>query len=268
VVARHGGVVEKFIGDALMAVFGVPHVHEDDARRAVRAALDLARELETLNNEPEIAYGVRLATRTGINTGEVAVGAGGEILIAETTRRLVRGAVDVEPTGPLELRGKSAPVEACRRKMATPRSRRRSRRCSRRASTGSAATSEPSRAPLPWLGRTRNAARRRSGGQARRQRSPRECARLLAGGGKPPRACARAASAERSTAAGHADVSGRDAARARTIRRGRPPFGAGRGGRAADRLAEEALELSELFERKGCIVCVSNTVERLEALGA
>src|SRR6185437_5052918 len=111
VVARHGGLVEKFIGDALMAIFGVPHVHEDDALRAVRAARDLARELEAVNDELEAAYGVRLAIRTGINTGEVAVGAGGvfasgdavnvaarleqsarpgEILISEMTRALVR----------------------------------------------------------------------------------------------------------------------------------------------------------------------------------
>jgi len=59
-----------------MAVFGVPVVHEDDALRAVRAALDLVRELEGVNDELEAAYGVRLAIRTGINTGEVAVGAG------------------------------------------------------------------------------------------------------------------------------------------------------------------------------------------------
>jgi class 3 adenylate cyclase len=129
VVARHGGVVEKFIGDALMAVFGVPSVHEDDALRAVRAALDLVRELEGVNDELEVAYGVRLAIRTGINTGEVAVGAGevfasgdavnvaarleqsaepGEILISGTTLALVRNAVEVESTGPLDLKGKAA----------------------------------------------------------------------------------------------------------------------------------------------------------------
>jgi class 3 adenylate cyclase len=134
-VARHGGVVEKFIGDALMAVFGVPHVHEDDALRAVRAALELRAQLDALNDELEAAYGIRLATRTGINTGEVAVGAGevfasgdavnvaarleqwaepGAILLAETTRELVRGAVDVEPAGPLDLKGKAEPVRAWR----------------------------------------------------------------------------------------------------------------------------------------------------------
>src|SRR5262245_30083252 len=135
VVARHGGVVAKFIGDALMAVFGVPQVHEDDALRAVRAALDLGDELKALNEELTAVYGVQLVTRTGINTGEVAVGAGevfasgdavnvaarleqsaapGEILIAESTRRLVRDAVDVEDAGPLDLKGKASPVEAWR----------------------------------------------------------------------------------------------------------------------------------------------------------
>src|SRR5262249_1828161 len=74
VVARHGGTVEKFVGDALMAVFGVPQVHEDDALRAVRAAVDLVGELEAVNDELEASYGVRLALRTGLDTGEVAVG--------------------------------------------------------------------------------------------------------------------------------------------------------------------------------------------------
>ena len=135
VVARHGGTIEKFIGDALMAVFGVPHVHEDDALRAVRAALDLVAGLEAVNDEIEASYGVRLALRTGVNTGEVAVGAGevfatgdavnvaarleqlaapGEILISESTRRLVRSAVEVEPLEPVELKGKSLPVEIWR----------------------------------------------------------------------------------------------------------------------------------------------------------
>src|SRR4051812_19246349 len=135
VVARHEGSVEKFIGDALMAVFGVPTVHEDDALRAVRAALDLVRELEGVNDELEAAYGVRLAIRTGINTGEVAVGAGevfasgdavnvaarleqsaqpGEILVSRTTLALVRSAVEVEAAGPLDLKGKAAAVEAWR----------------------------------------------------------------------------------------------------------------------------------------------------------
>jgi class 3 adenylate cyclase/tetratricopeptide (TPR) repeat protein len=135
VVDRHGGTVEKFIGDAVMAVFGVPVVHEDDALRAVRAAVELNERLTALDDELEELYGVRLELRTGVYTGEVAVGAGevfatgdavnvaarleqaaapGEILIGEPTRRLVRDAVEVEAVAPLELKGKSEPVPAWR----------------------------------------------------------------------------------------------------------------------------------------------------------
>src|SRR5918992_187622 len=74
VLERHGGTIEKFIGDAVMAAFGIPVVHEDDALRAVRAAAELRGELETLNDQLERAYGVRIGVRTGINTGEVIVG--------------------------------------------------------------------------------------------------------------------------------------------------------------------------------------------------
>jgi class 3 adenylate cyclase len=69
VVERHGGTVEKFIGDAVMAVFGVPAVHEDDALRAVRAADDLRIGLADLNDELEQAYGTRLELRIGVNIG-------------------------------------------------------------------------------------------------------------------------------------------------------------------------------------------------------
>src|SRR5947199_7635911 len=74
IVERHGGTVEKFIGDAVMAVFGVPAVHEDDALRAVRAADELRGSLSSLNGELEREYGVSLQLRTGINTGEVVTG--------------------------------------------------------------------------------------------------------------------------------------------------------------------------------------------------
>src|SRR5207247_4398033 len=70
----HGGTVAKFIGDAVMAVFGIPAVHEDDALRAVRAAADLGSALERLNVELEQRWGVRLQVRTGVNTGEVVAG--------------------------------------------------------------------------------------------------------------------------------------------------------------------------------------------------
>src|ERR687895_302635 len=71
VLERHGGTVEKFIGDAVMAVFGIPTLHEDDALRAVRAAVEMMERLEALNRELEHNWGVSLAVRTGINSGEV-----------------------------------------------------------------------------------------------------------------------------------------------------------------------------------------------------
>ena len=138
VVERHGGSVEKFIGDAVMAVFGIPRAHEDDALRAVRAAVEMHERLAGLSAELEQDYGVSLAARIGVNTGEVVAGdpalghafvtgdvvnvaarleqaAGtGETLIGDTTRRLVENAVDLEEVEALELKGKSAPVAAWR----------------------------------------------------------------------------------------------------------------------------------------------------------
>ncbi len=135
---RHGGSVEKFIGDAVMAVFGIPQLHEDDALRAVRAAVDMRAALEDLNGQLERDHGVRLACRIGVNTGEVLVGADatdfgrvtgdavntaarleaaadpGEILIGEETHRLVRDAVEAQPVEPLSLKGKVEPVPAHR----------------------------------------------------------------------------------------------------------------------------------------------------------
>ncbi|WP_448147852.1 ATP-binding protein [Labrys miyagiensis] len=128
VVERHGGSVEKYIGDAIMAVFGVPRLHEDDALRAVRTAIEMRETLANLNREFEAGWGVRLANRIGVNTGEVFVGdhtqgqrfvtgevvndakhleeaaAANEILIGESTYRLVRDAVVVEPSGPRVLK--------------------------------------------------------------------------------------------------------------------------------------------------------------------
>ena len=79
---RHGGTVEKFIGDAVMAVFGIPQLHEDDALRAVRAAVDMHAALEDLNHELERDHGVHLACRIGVNTGEVLVGADSRTSVA------------------------------------------------------------------------------------------------------------------------------------------------------------------------------------------
>ncbi len=138
VLERHGGTIEKFVGDAVLGVFGIPVVHEDDALRAVRAAVELRDELARLNDELEQAYGVRIDVRTGINTGEVFAGdpahgdpfatgdavvvaqrleadaAGGEILVGDTTIRLVRDAVTAEQVPPLVLKGKSEPIAAWR----------------------------------------------------------------------------------------------------------------------------------------------------------
>ncbi|MEP6909913.1 MAG: AAA family ATPase, partial [Actinomycetota bacterium] len=130
------GTVEKFIGDAVMAVFGIPTVHDDDALRAVRAAAEMRTVLAELNDELRRDFDVELSVRTGINTGEVIAGdssggqafatghavvvaerlekaaRGGEILIGETTKRLVENAALVEPVTPLKLKGKTDAVEA------------------------------------------------------------------------------------------------------------------------------------------------------------
>ena len=74
VLEKHGGTVEKFIGDAVMAVFGIPQVHEDDALRAVRAAAEMRERLAALNEEFERQRGIAIAVRTGVNTGEVVAG--------------------------------------------------------------------------------------------------------------------------------------------------------------------------------------------------
>ena len=138
VVERHGGTVEKFIGDAIMAVFGIPTLHEDDALRAVRAAAEMRSELATLNDELQTEWGITIGARTGVNTGEVVASeampgeplvtgdavnvaarleqaAGpGEILIGAATYRLVRQAVVVEDLEPMPLKGKSEPADAVR----------------------------------------------------------------------------------------------------------------------------------------------------------
>jgi len=127
VVERHGGTVEKFIGDAAMAAFGIPSLHEDDALRAVRAASELRESLADLNSELAGEHGIALQMRIGLNTGEVLVadpGSGesfatgaavnlamrleqaalsGEVLLGEPTYRLVRHAVEAEVVEPLDL---------------------------------------------------------------------------------------------------------------------------------------------------------------------
>ena len=138
IVAR-GGTPEKFIGDAVMAVFGVPVVREDDARRALAAALGMRRALDALNEELDASLGIRLTTRVGVNTGQVVAGSDatarqalvsgevvniaarleqnagpGEILIGPQTLLAAGPTVKAVPTGPLQLKGKRESVEAYR----------------------------------------------------------------------------------------------------------------------------------------------------------
>jgi class 3 adenylate cyclase len=138
VVEQHGGTVEKFIGDAAMAVFGIPTLHEDDALRAVRAAHDIATAIDSLNQELAGKGWQPIALRIGVNTGEVVSGDAssgqtlvtgdavnvaarleqaanpGEVIVGSATHRLIRELVDVEALPPLELKGKADPVKAYR----------------------------------------------------------------------------------------------------------------------------------------------------------
>jgi class 3 adenylate cyclase len=133
-IEAEGGTVEKYIGDAIVAVFGVPLAHEDDPTRALRAALRMRRRLETLNQLLEEAHGVRIGMRIGVNTGEVVARADlradeglvtgdavnvaarleqgadeGQILVGERTARAAKG-LTFRDVGPLSLRGKHETV--------------------------------------------------------------------------------------------------------------------------------------------------------------
>jgi class 3 adenylate cyclase/tetratricopeptide (TPR) repeat protein len=136
-IEKHKGVVEKFIGDAVMAVFGLHQSWEDDAQRAVRCALAMVGDLESLNVDIERRHGVRLRMRVGIDTGDVVVSTLGErgdddfvavgptvnraarlqaaapvdgVLISVDTHRLVRGRFSMQPVEDLELKGFDRPV--------------------------------------------------------------------------------------------------------------------------------------------------------------
>jgi len=142
-IEAEGGTVEKFIGDAIMAAFGVPTAHEDDPARALRAAVRMLQRLERVNNDVEPRHGVRLNLRIGINTGEVlattearpdlvmttgdAVNVAarleqtaqpGQVLVAERTARACPGMAFVD-VPPLHLRGRDAPVKALSLVLAT-----------------------------------------------------------------------------------------------------------------------------------------------------
>ncbi len=133
VVEHHGGRVEKFIGDAVVAVFGVPQLHEDDALRAVRTAAQMREALEPLNDELHARWGVRIGIRAGVATGEVVASADpggpsvtgsvlnlaarleaaappGAVLLDAETWRLVRTQAEGEPGPPLALKGFEAAI--------------------------------------------------------------------------------------------------------------------------------------------------------------
>ena len=140
-IQRYEGTVEKYMGDAVMAVFGAPVSHEDDAERTVRAALDMQRALTLLNDWLEREHGLRLALRIGISSGEVVSGilandvqsaytvvgdtvntaqrlesiaTPGAIVVGPTTYRLAARAFEFEPLGAMALKGKAQSVKAYR----------------------------------------------------------------------------------------------------------------------------------------------------------
>jgi class 3 adenylate cyclase len=137
-LARHGGTIEKFIGDAVMAVFGLPVRHEDDALRAVRSAFEMRRGLTALAESLARDRDVNLEFNIGVNTGEVVAGeaslgqrlvtgdavnvaarleqaaASQEVLIGHPTYLLVRDYVEIEECEALPLKGKAMPVRAYR----------------------------------------------------------------------------------------------------------------------------------------------------------
>jgi class 3 adenylate cyclase len=156
-----GGVVEKFVGDAVMAVFGAPTAHGDDPERAVRAALAVREAVAALNAEqPELELRIRGAVNTGeavvtlsarpalgeaMVAGDVVNTASrlqqhapvGEIIVGEETYRATRGAIEYEPVEPVTAKGKTAPIDAWR------------------AVTAASATGERHLSTTPFVGRDR-----------------------------------------------------------------------------------------------------------------
>src|SRR5262245_1742063 len=138
IVERHGGTVEKFVGDAAMAAFGIPQQHEDDALRAVRAATDLRQAITGLNEDLQRDHGVAIQIRTAINTGEVVAGQStgdepfatgsainvamklhevalpGEIVLGPVTQRLVRDDAETEVVEAVDVGGAVGRIEAHR----------------------------------------------------------------------------------------------------------------------------------------------------------
>lgn len=137
VIEKWGGTIEKFIGDAVMAVFGLSQTREDDAERAVHAALEMCATLEELNANRQLQWGVRLAMRVGIHTGPVMVSFLGErkgqdfvavgdavnvasriqsaappggVLLTHDTYRHVRGVFDIQALDPIQVKGKTEQI--------------------------------------------------------------------------------------------------------------------------------------------------------------
>lgn len=134
---RYEATIDKYVGDAIMAVFGAPVSHEDDAERAIRAGLAMQGAIASLNDDLERQHGVRLALRIGINTGEVVAGLlaadmqhaytvvgdtvntanrvetsapAGEVVVSETTRSLAAQLFEFAPLPAVTLKGKRVPV--------------------------------------------------------------------------------------------------------------------------------------------------------------
>jgi class 3 adenylate cyclase/tetratricopeptide (TPR) repeat protein len=162
VVERHGGTVENYVGDAVMAVFGIPVANEDDALRAVRAAEEMRDEVTRLREDLRRERAVDFSVRIGVNTGPAVTGGAaaggsftagdtvntaarleqaarpGDVLLGRDTYRLVRHAVEAEPLPPLTAKGKSRPLEARRLVAVAPDAR-----------------SRPARPRVPMVGRQR-----------------------------------------------------------------------------------------------------------------
>ena len=152
-IQQYGGFVEKFVGDAVMAIFGAPVAHEDDPERALRAALAMQERMAALNGRWQARLGTALALHVGVNTGPVVAGSigadkggayavtgdtvntasrlqsaapPGQVLASAATWRLAQHAFAFEPAGDLQVKGRSEPVAAYRLAglLAAPRSAR------------------------------------------------------------------------------------------------------------------------------------------------